>query len=372
MSRAILDKIDFRPKVCVWEITFRCNFRCIHCASEAGGGKTRADELSTDEALNLCVQLAELGCERVTLSGGEPFLRDDWDTIAARLTELGMRVFIISNAYHFNQQVAQRVKAANVERVAFSFDGLEHIHNEIRQNEKSYQRVINGYEILAENNIRANAITQVNKLNLDELDAMQEVLAHHQVEFWTLQICVPLGRMRHYHSFVIEPSQLEQIAEFIVLAKRREGPTVVVGDNIGYYTKWEKELRYFRGEREIDFWVGCAAGCLGVGIESNGNIKGCLSLQSDEFIEGNIREEPLRDIWHKEGNFSYTRDFQKENLEGFCAICEFGEICRAGCNFIAYASTGSPHNNLYCLYRVQEESRRQMQQEQSNTGVHSS
>lgn len=355
MSRAILDMIEFRPKICVWEITLKCNFQCIHCASDAGGGRIRERELDTGEAIDLCSQLAGLGCEQVTLSGGEPFLRDDWDVIAAKLTELGIRVFIISNGYVFNQQLAQRAKAANVERVAFSFDGLEQTHNMIRGNDGSYQRVMNGFRILAENGIRANAITQINKLNLGELAAMQEILASEQIEFWRLQICVPLGRMRRHYGFVIEPSELEQVAAFVVQAKRRKGPTIVVGDNIGYYTKWEKELRYLKGKREIDFWVGCAAGCLSVGIESNGNVKGCLSLQADEFIEGNIRKESLADIWNKEGNFSYTRDFQREKLSGFCAKCDFGEICRAGCNFLAYASTGSPFDNLYCLYRVQNE-----------------
>lgn len=39
------------------------------------------------------------------------------------------------------------------------------------------------------------------------------------------------------------------------------------------------------------------AGCKAVAIESNGDVKGCLSLQNERFIEGNIRERSLKDIW---------------------------------------------------------------------------
>ena len=76
------------------------------------------------------------------------------------------------------------------------------------------------------------------------------------------------------------------------------------GDDIGYYDENEMYLRNRPGT--ISSWRGCQAGLRVVGIDSVGNVKGCESLYSDEFIEGNLREESLRDIWCKEGNFAYN------------------------------------------------------------------
>ena len=57
--------------------------------------RARADELSTAECMDAAEQLADLGCRRVSLIGGEVFLRRDWAQIAGRLTGLGVRVDVI-------------------------------------------------------------------------------------------------------------------------------------------------------------------------------------------------------------------------------------------------------------------------------------
>ena len=49
----------WRPIIAVWEITLRCDLACRHCGSRAG--RQRPDELSTEEALDLVRQLAEIG-----------------------------------------------------------------------------------------------------------------------------------------------------------------------------------------------------------------------------------------------------------------------------------------------------------------------
>ena len=48
-----------RPAIAVWEFTLMCDHRCLHCGPRAG--RPRPDELSTEEALELVAELAELG-----------------------------------------------------------------------------------------------------------------------------------------------------------------------------------------------------------------------------------------------------------------------------------------------------------------------
>lgn len=68
--------MNFTLKSCVWEITLKCCFECKYCGS--GGGKARPEELTTMECMDVIRQLAGLGCRRVSLIGGEVFLRPDW------------------------------------------------------------------------------------------------------------------------------------------------------------------------------------------------------------------------------------------------------------------------------------------------------
>ena len=64
-----MSEFRFFPDQVVWEITYACNMRCIHCGTSAG--VPRSDELTTDESLALIDELAELGCRGLTLSGGQ-------------------------------------------------------------------------------------------------------------------------------------------------------------------------------------------------------------------------------------------------------------------------------------------------------------
>ena len=90
-----------------------------------------------------------------------------------------------------------------------------------------------------------------------------------------------------------------------------------------------------------------------LGIQSNGNVKGCLSLP-DEFIEGNIRKIGLKRIWENEKSFAYTRRFKKENLKGKCRKCRYGHVCKGGCTDMAFSSTGEINNNPYCIRLIEK------------------
>lgn len=86
-------------------------------------------------------------------------------------------------------------------------------------------------------------------------------------------------------------------------------------------------------------------------VASVGNIKGCQSIYSDDFIEGNIREESLKEIWNKEGNFAYNRNFDISQLTGNCADCDKGAIYRGGCRASCFFNQGTNYENTYCLYK---------------------
>ena len=101
-------------------------------------------------------------------------------------------------------------------------------------------------------------------------------------------------------------------------------------------------------------WNGCNAGMNVIGIESDGGIKGCLSMQDKKYIEGNIREQSLREIWENPHNFAYNRRFKLEDLQGICQDCKYGGICRGGCSEKAETYTGKLHCQPFCLYDMEK------------------
>jgi radical SAM protein with 4Fe4S-binding SPASM domain len=353
----LLEKYGFFPYVAVWELTLQCNLNCRHCGSRAG--KPRADELTLAEARQLCRDLAALKCRQVTLSGGEPTLRRDWPLIAETPVELGVKVGMISNGLVWSDALSRTAKTVGLETVAFSVDGLEATHDHIRRSAGHFRKVMGAVESCTRAGLPVGAVTTINKRNLPELEALREELRLHGVKRWQVQLGTPTGNLADHPEMVLDPASMLTLVPLIA-AMRRDGrrPKVYPGHDIGYYGEPEEDLR--DPASPIPYWTGCSAGCHVVGIESNGNIKGCLSLPSaqngvDAFVEGNIRDKPLAEIWRAEGAFAYNRAFQPEQLGGFCRSCDYAEICRGGCTWMSYAHKGWVRDNAFCYWRQTQE-----------------
>jgi radical SAM protein with 4Fe4S-binding SPASM domain len=350
---ALLQKLGYYPRFCVWELTLGCDLRCLHCGSHAG--PRRDDELGLDECLHLADELAELGCEKVTLGGGEPTLHPAWHEIGRRLSERGVRVNLISNGWGWSQERLEQARYAGLTNVAFSLDGFEEAHDTVRR-KGSFRRVMDAVALCRSEAMLTSIVTHVNRLNLRDLPKLHDFLASHAVASWQLQLGIPSGTMSGHAELVIAPKELLWLVPQIAAlrADAQKQPHVYPADNIGYYGPYERALRD-KGA-PIDFWIGCRAGCQVIGIESNGNIKGCLSLPStrhgkDQFLEGNVRSHSLRELWERPGAFAFNREFNEAQLGGFCAKCRYRDICRGGCAWTAYSHTSNRFDNPYCFYR---------------------
>jgi radical SAM protein with 4Fe4S-binding SPASM domain len=349
----LLKQAGFAPRACVWELTLACNMRCKHCGSIAGSH--RNDEMTLEENLKVADQLAALGCRRVTLSGGEPTMNPDWDRIGQRLAEHCIKVNLISNGWNWDPSHVERAKAAGFCGAAFSLDGFKAEHDEFRK-PGSFDRVVAAIDACTAGGLPVAVNTTVNKLNQHILRELRDFIAGHGAFSMQIQLATPSGNMDQHRDLVIDPADLvwlvPELAAICRLNTRKF--FAVAADDIGYYGKPEQGLRDDGGE--LPFWIGCRAGCQVVGIESSGNVKGCLSLPSSmhgeaRFVEGNLREKPLAEIWNARHGFAYNREPTENRLTGFCRVCRYRDFCRGGCTWTVYchASQGG-EGNPFCFY----------------------
>lgn len=339
-------QFDYVPQTCVWEVTLKCNMRCIHCGSSAG--KARNNELSLKECLGVADQLIDLGCRYLTLIGGEVFLYDGWEKIARKLSEGGVDVNIITNAYQFGDEQIEQIRYGKLGNVGISLDGMEESHNRIRNSKTSFQRVMKAIDRLNEESIPITVVTSLLDFNFYDLEQLHDLLASKGIPSWQIQIANAMGTMANNRGLILDPAKVPLITKFIREKRNEMKVRVYAGDDIGYYDENEFYLRNRPGK--ISVWRGCQAGLRVVGIDSIGNVKGCESIYSDKFIEGNLREESLKEIWTKEGNFAYNRNFDVRNLAGACEGCDMGYICRGGCRGSCYFTSGNRFENPYCSY----------------------
>ncbi|AFY76811.1 MAG: nif11-class peptide radical SAM maturase 3 [Hydrococcus sp. C42_A2020_068] len=346
-----------RTSYAVWEITLKCNLACSHCGSRAG--HTRAKELSTQEALDLVRQMADVGIIEVTLIGGEAFLRPDWLQIAEAITKAGMLCSMTTGGYGISLETARKMKAAGIASVSVSIDGLEETHDRLRGRKGSWQAAFKTMSHLREVGIFFGCNTQINRLSAPEFPLIYERIRDAGARAWQIQLTVPMGRAADNANILLQPYELLDLYPMIARVARRarqEGVQIQPGNNIGYYGPYERLLRGRGSDSEWAFWQGCAAGLSTLGIEADGAIKGCPSLPTSAYTGGNIREHSLREIVEESEQLRFNLGAGTSqgtaHLWGFCQTCEFSELCRGGCTWTAHVFFNRRGNNPYCHHRA--------------------
>ncbi len=350
--------MEYTPIAGVWEITMGCNMRCKHCGSACEGALP--GELSTSEALALCKDLGSLGIKCITLSGGEPTLRSDWDQIAGELGKNGIIANMITNGWSMNENIIERALKAGINTIAFSLDGLKDTHDYIRK-AGSFDRIMQALDLMKDSGLHRSIITTVNKKNSGELPELLALLEKKGIEGWQIQMGVPMGSMSKNIELLEDPECVDHVINFAHKHYKNTSVEFQLADCIGYYSLKEVEVRTKRNPEKGYMWQGCGAGKRVMGILHNGDIIACTSIRDRRFVEGNIREKSLLEIWNGPTAFLWSREMSKQKLSGFCARCRFGELCLGGCSNTRLTIEGDIYKeNRYCSYyttmkKVQEQ-----------------
>jgi radical SAM protein with 4Fe4S-binding SPASM domain len=345
---------NYRPVYVVWELTLRCDQPCTHCGSRAGDA--RESEVSTAEAIEVVQQLKAMGTEEIAVIGGEAYLHPGFLDIVRSIKAAGIRPTMTTGGRSIDRELAQAMGKAGFFSVSVSVDGLEATHDLMRASKGSFAAATGALRSLKAAGIRITANTNFNRLNERDLEPLYELLRDIGIEGWQVQITTPLGRAADRPDMILQPWDLLDLVPRIAAIKQqayRDRILLSAGNNLGYFGPEEALLRSVSPDGS-DHWQGCNAGKYVMGIESDGAVKGCPSLQTSHYVGGNLREKTIRDIWDATPELGFTRGRTVDSLWGYCRSCAFAETCLGGCSFTAHAILGRPGNNPYCHYRARQ------------------
>jgi radical SAM protein with 4Fe4S-binding SPASM domain len=340
------ENINKSPDITVWELTLRCNLKCLHCGSSAG--IKRKDELTTKQAIQLCHDLSEIGFKGIALMGGEIFLRDDWDIISKEIKDLGIVLSIITNGYFSSEKIIPKLRKIEPECLMVGLDGSSpEIQDKIRNVDGAFKKIMNFVHAAKEADLPVGIITTVHKMNFADLPNITNLVVKEKIG-WQIQGATPIGRFPK--ELLLSPEEYYALGLFIYSMQKnleKKNLPIVGVHNFGFFSNVIPNLSTYPK------WNGCYAGKNILGIQSNGNVKGCLAL-SDDFIEDNINNRKIQEIWKDPNSFSYNRNFKIENLGENCKNCRYGYKCKGGCLTRSSSITGLPHNDPNCFYRIEK------------------
>ena len=260
-----------------WEITFRCNLRCVHCYVVENPAKK---ELTFPEITDILDELHKEGCFWLCFSGGEPLLREDFLEIYSYAIKKGFLVTLFTNGTLITPAIADYLKEYPPFRVEISLYGiLPQTYEGITRVPGSFDKCQRGIHLLLERGLPLTLKTIGMTLNCHEIVKIKKYAQElENVKFRYDSLIIPrLDGSKEPCQFRLPAHQVVEI-EYSDDTMRQE---------------WKKCLQscYQLAEPENPFR--CAAGISSFNISPYGELQLChlvrspsFDLHKDSFREG--------------------------------------------------------------------------------------
>lgn len=151
-------------------LTERCNLRCVYCMPEEGIVlRDKAEFMSAEETLEIAKQFVALGVKKIRLTGGEPLIKRNAETIIRGLGELPIELTLTTNGILLDRYI-DIFKEAGVRSVNVSLDTLVEDRFTQLARRNYFQRVIDNIGLLEKNNIHVKInVVLIRGINDDEI-----------------------------------------------------------------------------------------------------------------------------------------------------------------------------------------------------------
>ena len=363
-SHLLQFSLDKKPVV-VWNVTRRCNLKCVHCYAQARD-EAFPDELSTAEGKAVLDDLADFGCPVVLFSGGEPLVRPDLTELAAYAVERGMRAVISTNGTLIDEPKARELKEVGLSYVGISLDGLEQVNDRFRGVKGAFAKAMEGIAACRDAGVKVGLRFTMNRLNATEIPSIFDLLESEDIPRVCFYHLVYAGRGSKLMKEDLSREETRQAVDLIIdrtadLHRRGKPKEVLTVDNHadGPYV-YLRLLREGNGER--------AAQVLELLQMNEGNSSGrgigCISwdgqVHADQFWRhrsfGNVRERPFSTIWTDLSDplMEQLKD-KKPHVKGRCARCRWLDVCGGNFRVRAEAAAGDLWSPDPACYLTDEE-----------------
>lgn len=276
---------DPAPMAATIAVTTRCQYSCAHCSAAGLDGRRELDAAELRRAVTGCL---DLGVQVITLTGGEPLLRDDLEELVAAVPHDLATTLVFTNAHGLDDGRARALRAAGLFGVHVSLDSPDPAtHDRLRGCEGAFARVERGVRSALDAGLKVGLSTYATHASVAAGDLTRvAALAHrwgvHEV---TVFDAIPTGRLLHDRDLRLTPEDhLAVIREARRATRRHHRRPRVVSQS------WTNSPRSFAK------YIGCLGAGFQIHVTAHGDVTPC---DFTPLSFGNVRDEPLESIWRR-------------------------------------------------------------------------
>lgn len=276
-ARPLLNLVQGRPVLAVFEVCLRCNSACGYCNLPLNVGRY---EMTREEIRRVFSDLYRGGLRFIFVQGGEPLLRRDLPEILEDLADLGFSLTLITNGTRFSHGLVARLAQLPL-NISVSLDTLDRARYQRIRGADQLPQVLAGIDLLAEYPHSKYLTCIVSEINRpDVVDVVRFARQHG---------CIPV--VGAYHWGIERYGKVDRTLQYQRLAVSQVFVQVIESGLVppGYFRDYLRDnIRWLNGD-SLDR---CDAGRYSIAIDASGNVSPCLALSH----AGNLLESSLEEI----------------------------------------------------------------------------
>jgi radical SAM protein with 4Fe4S-binding SPASM domain len=322
---AVADAQPFIPLYVKIKLNYACNLRCEMCKHWR---LKREDPLPAAYFHSLIDDLAQLGCRKIHLSGGEPLLRSEMPELVAHASQLGMRVTLTTNGTLVDKALAKQLVQAGLRGVSVSIDSpVRKVHDHIRGVPGAWKKSLRAVQFFrrythkGKLTIRVNTV--VSRLNYDSLVGLPDLLKRVGAD--ALHLIAVDDHCGEYLSLRWADLEAYNTRIAPTLAERGLAFGLIADEAQAYpFGRSEKQIRHARHGEYAFGWYRqhpCYAPWTHSLVDFNGNVFVCCMMRDQMTPLGNLTQTTFGEIWSSAAYQSVRQQMHPPALDA-CRRCD--------------------------------------------------
>lgn len=298
-------------------ITDVCNFKCSYCLPDGYECDTSRDFLSLEEIDNLVTAFANLGVEKIRITGGEPALRKDLPAIIDRVKNIpGVKtVALTTNGYNLKENIKNWADAG-LDQLNVSVDSLDPNQFKLITGSIKHQSILDGLAVAQQLNIKQIKLNTVllKQNNLNEFSHFVQWVKDKPISLRFIELMRTNDNTEFYNQQHVRgedlKSQLEQQGWLPIIKSKTAGPAIEYTHSdyegkIGFILPYSKDF--------------CSS-CNRLRVSATGNLHQCLFSENGtslrHLLHSHLQRAELEDWLKRHTLFKAETHLLHQNQSG--------------------------------------------------------
>lgn len=297
-----------------FELTSRCNERCIHCYIP-NSKKNAGFDMPFDKFKSIIDQFAAMGGLHVTLSGGEALMNGNILSMLRYCREKDLMISLLTNLTALKDEMIPVLKEVNLSLIQVSLYSMEpDLHDAVTTIKGSFAKSKAAIEKLHAAGVPLQISCPVMKANKDSYAAVMQYARSLNIK-----------AMTDYIMMAESNGDTSNLANRISIEETEK----VMRDIMEYDKDYKEEtlkqqpLSSITPEEFAEMPV-CGAGTNDLCVTVNGDIYPCAGWQ--DLVAGNVFKQPLKEIWEQSPVLAKVRSVRQKDFPK-CLKCEARDYC---------------------------------------------